>query len=51
LIRFVIDPMTERRLKNALEYKDSIVKLVAGARGSRIQFERVSGAAQSWPRP
>jgi tetratricopeptide (TPR) repeat protein len=30
LIRFVIDPMIERRLKDALEYKDQIVNLVAG---------------------
>jgi hypothetical protein len=30
MIRFVIDPMIERRLKDALEYKDQIVKLVAG---------------------
>jgi tetratricopeptide (TPR) repeat protein len=30
MIRFVIDPMIERRLRDALEYKDQIVKLVAG---------------------
>ncbi|HTG14802.1 MAG TPA: hypothetical protein VK747_06000, partial [Blastocatellia bacterium] len=30
MIRFVIDPMIERRLKDALEYKDQIVNLVAG---------------------
>jgi tetratricopeptide (TPR) repeat protein len=29
LIRFVIDPMVERHLKGALEYKDQILKLVA----------------------
>ena len=31
MIRFVIDPMIERRLKDALEFKDGIVKLVSGA--------------------
>src|SRR5262249_5396391 len=30
LIRFVIDPIIERHLKNALQYKDEIAKLVGG---------------------
>ena len=38
MIRFVIDPMIERRLKNALEYKDSIVKLVAGAPAAAKEY-------------
>ena len=38
MIRFVIDPMIERRLKNALEYKDGIVKLVAGAPAAAKEY-------------
>lgn len=38
MIRFVIDPMIERRLKNALEYKDSIVKVVAGAPAAAKEY-------------
>ena len=38
MIRFVIDPMIERRLKDALEYKDGIVKLVAGAPASAKEY-------------
>ncbi|HWO02805.1 MAG TPA: hypothetical protein VNS63_26425, partial [Blastocatellia bacterium] len=38
MIRFVIDPMIERHLKEALEYKDSIVKLVAGAPSAAKEY-------------
>jgi hypothetical protein len=38
MIRFVLDPMIERRLKNALEYKDGIVKLVAGAPAAAKEY-------------
>ena len=38
MIRFVIDPMIERRLKDALEYKDGIVKLVAGAPAAAKEY-------------
>jgi tetratricopeptide (TPR) repeat protein len=38
MIRFVIDPMIERRLKDALEYKDGIVKLVASAPSAAKEY-------------
>lgn len=38
LIRFVIDPMIERRLKDALEYKEGIVKLVASAPAAAKEY-------------
>jgi tetratricopeptide (TPR) repeat protein len=38
IIRFVLDPMIERRLKNALEHKDAIVKLVAGAPAAAKEY-------------
>ncbi len=39
LIRFVIDPIIERHLKQSLEYKDQIVKLVAAVPTADKQFE------------
>ncbi len=38
LIRFVIDPMVERHLKAALEYKDQISKLVASVPTAARQY-------------
>jgi tetratricopeptide (TPR) repeat protein len=38
MIRFVIDPMVERHLKQALEYKDPILKLVASAPAATRQY-------------
>ena len=38
LIRFAIDPIVERHLRAALEYKDPIVKLVAGIPTASKQF-------------
>lgn len=38
LIRFVIDPMVERHLRQSLEYKDQILKLVASAPGASRQY-------------
>jgi hypothetical protein len=39
LIRFVIDPMIERHLRQSLEYKDQIVKLVASVPTAEKQFK------------
>ncbi len=39
LIRFVIDPIIERHLKQSLQYKDQIVKLVASVPTADKQFE------------
>ncbi len=38
MIRFVIDPMVERHLKQSLEYKDPILKLVASAPAASRQY-------------
>ena len=38
MIRFVIDPMVERHLKQSLEYKDQILKLVASAPAATRQY-------------
>jgi tetratricopeptide (TPR) repeat protein len=38
MIRFVIDPMVERHLKQSLEYKDPILKLVASAPAATRQY-------------
>jgi tetratricopeptide (TPR) repeat protein len=38
MIRFVIDPMVERHLKQSLEYKDQILKLVASAPSASRQY-------------
>lgn len=38
MIRFVIDPMVERHLKQSLEYKDQILKLVASAPAASKQY-------------
>lgn len=38
LIRFVIDPMVERHLKQSLEYKDQILKLLASAPAASKQY-------------
>jgi tetratricopeptide (TPR) repeat protein len=38
MIRFVIDPMVERHLKQSLEYKDPILKLVASAPAATKQY-------------
>jgi tetratricopeptide (TPR) repeat protein len=38
MIRFVIDPMVERHLKQSLEYKDQILKLLASAPAATRQY-------------
>ena len=38
MIRFVIDPLVERHLKGALEYKDQILKLVASVPTAAKQY-------------
>ena len=38
LIRFVIDPMVERKLRTSLAYKDQITKLVAGVPTASKEF-------------
>jgi len=38
LIRFVIDPMIERRLKDALDYREAIAKLVATAPSAAKEY-------------
>jgi tetratricopeptide (TPR) repeat protein len=38
MIRFVIDPMVERHLKQSLEYKDPILKLIASAPAASRQY-------------
>jgi tetratricopeptide (TPR) repeat protein len=38
MIRFVIDPMIERHLRQSLEYKDPILKLVAAAPAATKQY-------------
>ncbi|HXU38665.1 MAG TPA: tetratricopeptide repeat protein [Blastocatellia bacterium] len=38
MIRFVIDPMVERHLRQSLEYKDPILKLVASAPAATKQY-------------
>ena len=38
MIRFVIDPMVERHLKQSLEYKDQILKVVASAPAASRQY-------------
>jgi len=38
MIRFVIDPMVERHLRQSLEYKDQILKLVAAAPAATKQY-------------
>jgi tetratricopeptide (TPR) repeat protein len=39
LIRFVLDPVIERHLKAALEYKDPIIKLVSGVPTAGREFK------------
>jgi len=38
IIRFVIDPMVERHLRQSLEYKDQILKLVSSAPAASRQY-------------